>query len=171
MGGRGHGEGGKYPNGSQNRRLPQLASLRDYRFMVVSECTSDITNLRDIYDRDVRVFMAGQSSLNTLHTLEYVLQRHPNIESAIILPRPPRCDDRHLNQLSQLGSMELAKALPASPFAHKIFLGNYRDLQPTNAAQEKVLFGRDGIHLSTLAGKNLFTAAVKKSIQPLIDLI
>lgn len=148
-----------------------LAAERPYTYIVIGECTSDITNLRGIQDRGVRVYLAGQSSLNTLKVMEDVLSFNPSIKRGIILPRPPRRDDRHLQHLSQLGRRELLKSLPSSPFASKIFLGDFSELQPTTSEQEQVLFGDggDGIHLTTLAGRNLLTSAVIKSLKPLVE--
>ena len=172
IGGGEHGQGGKFLDGSQNRRVGALAAERAYKFIVIGECTSDITNLREIQDRNVRVYLAGQSSLNTLKVLEDVLALNPSIKRAIILPRPPRRDDRHLQHLAQLGTRELVKALPDSRFATKIFLGDFTSLQPNTVDQERVIFGDgDGVHLMTLAGRNLLTSAVIRSLQPLIDYV
>ena len=44
------------------------------------ESSSDITNLRDVQSRDIRVLLAGQSSLNTLNVIERVLFTYPSIE-------------------------------------------------------------------------------------------
>ena len=138
---------------------------------MISECCSDISNLRHIENRQARVYLAGVSSLNTLKVMEEVLDAHPNIQRGIILPRPPRVDDRHLHQLSMLGTRELARSLPASRHFSKIYLGDYSQLHPRTVEQEVVLFGQegDGVHLKTQAGRNLLTAAVLRSIKPLIN--
>ena len=111
------------------------------------------------------------SSLNTLKVMEEVLDAHPNIQRGIILPRPPRVDDRHLNQLSMLGTRELARSLPASRHFNKINMGDFSQLHPSTIEQEVVLFGEegDGVHFKTQAGRNLLTAAVLKSLKPLIS--
>ena len=80
VGGPDYPQGGRFPEGSQNLRLKALAAERKYRFVVVSECCSDITNLRAIETRELRVYMAGQSSLNTLKALEDLLHHHPSID-------------------------------------------------------------------------------------------
>ena len=110
VGGSGHPQGGKFPEASQNRRLKTLATERNYTFVVVSECCSDIINPSNILNSEARIYMAGQSSLNTLQALEEVMRANLSIKKAIILPRPPRRDDLRLHLLSQLGSRELKKA-------------------------------------------------------------
>lgn len=118
------------------------------------------------------MYMAGQSSLNTLQALEEVIRANPSIKKAVILPRPPRRDDLRLHLLSQLGSRVLKNALEDSPFKDKIHLGDYTSLQPRTAAQEEELFGSgDGIHLTTLPGRRLLTSAVIQSIKPLVDFL
>ena len=61
-----YGRGGRFPEGCQETRLPKLAGERAYRFLVVCESSSYITNLRDVQSGDIRVLLARQSSLNTL---------------------------------------------------------------------------------------------------------
>ena len=81
-----YGRGGRFPEGCQETRLPKLAGEREYRFLVVCESSSDITNLRDVQSRDIRVLLAGQSSLNTLNVIERVLFTYPSIEHYSFCP-------------------------------------------------------------------------------------
>ena len=167
-----YGRGGRFPEGCQETRLPKLAGEREYRFLVVCESSSDITNLRDVQSRDIRVLLAGQSSLNTLNVIERVLFTYPSIERVIILPRPPRSDDQHLHLLSKHATVKLRKALAFSVFSKKIFMGDYRDFEEAALKNPAFYFENgDGIHFRTMAGKHIFTKAVIKSIQPLIDIV
>ena len=81
-----YGRGGRFPEECQETRLPKLAGEREYRFLVVCESSSDITNLRDVQSRDIRVLLAGQSSLNTLNVIERVLFTYPSIEHYSFCP-------------------------------------------------------------------------------------
>ena len=167
-----YGRGGRFPEGCQETRLPKLAGEREYRFLVVCESSSDITNLRDVQSRDIRVLLAGQSSLNTLNVIERVLFTYPSIERLIILPRPPRSDNRHLHLLSKHATVELRKALAFSVFSKKIFMGDYREFEEEALKNPEYYFeNRDSVHFRTMAGKHIFTKAVIKSIQLLIDIV
>ena len=99
------------------------------------------------------MYMAGQSTLNTLQALKDVMKSNPRIKKADIRPRMPRRVDLHLQLLSQLGNRVLKNALEDSPFVDKIHLGDYTPLQPRTAAQEEELFGNgNSIHLTALPG-------------------
>ena len=104
--------------------------------------------------------------------IEMVLFSYPSNEHMIILPRPPRSDDRHLHLLSKHATVELRKALAFSVFSKKIFMGDYRDFEEAALKNPAFYFENgDGIHFRTMAGKHIFTKAVIKSIQPLIDIV
>ena len=81
-----YGRGGRFPEGCQETRLPKLAGEREYRFLNVCESSSDITNLRNVQSKDIRVLLARQSSLNTLNVIERVLFTYPSIEHYSFCP-------------------------------------------------------------------------------------
>ena len=51
-------------------------------------------------------------------------------------------------------------------------MGDYREFEEEALKNPKYYFENgDGVHFRTMAGKHIFTKAVIKSIQPLIDIV
>ena len=154
-----------YPRAAQELRVPELLSQKLYDFLIIFECTSDLTAIARL-PQNLQIFMAETSGRNTLATAESALRRFSSLQKVFILGAPPRVDHPQLQFLNQHRSGFLAWRIGQSPMRSQIKHCPLDRIKISSANQAAILFSEsgDGIHLRSQEAKGLFTQAVLSAI-------
>ena len=97
----------RYCLGAQEVRIPVLVEQTKCQLLVISECTSDLTNIKT-HPWHLQKFLAEISASNTLRTAEDAIKGFSFLQEVLIVSCPPRCNSRALEELNLHRSQILA---------------------------------------------------------------
>ena len=151
----------RYCLGAQEVRIPVLVEQTKCQLLVISECTSDLTNIKT-HPWHLQKFLAEISASNTLRTAEDAIKGFSFLQEVLIVSCPPRCNSRALEELNLHRSQILAKKVRESTMCERI---KYRRLDLEEDKEILLRQSEDGIHFAHCkSARKIYTIAVIDAI-------
>ena len=154
----------KFPNNNFKEVVPkQMSQLKsrgkNVKTLIIQASTTDITNTKH-NSRDEQFKAATESSINMVKVTEDTLKNFDDLETVLIIERPPREDS--MDEVSQFANEILKSEIVKSKYSNKIIYGRHKLLNEIYEKDSSKLYGRpdspsyDGLHMRSNEGSQLY---------------